>query len=95
MITGTFTVTTLDEVRALAKLGIDPAALGWTCTVVSSRQFRTVARHDNDIVFSHNLPCIAFRVRKGIAQFDAQFDGGHEWVTADGGWSLRYERRAP
>ena len=96
MITGTFTVTTWAEVRALAKLGVDPAALGWRCECIASgRGYTTVKHHrGNSSVFGSHLPVVGVRMRKGVVQFDAQFDGGHEWVTADGAWSLRYERKA-
>ncbi len=95
MIGGRFTVTEIAEAKALIALGADPASAAWRVVVTSGRDFHTVKTHGkwgNDMVSASDLRVVGFRVRKGVAQFDAKFDNGHEWVTADSAWRMTFER---
>lgn len=92
MITGNFSVTTVDEIKALAKLGVTGELTAY------ARHFFTVKRYSNNIVTGGRLAplhCRGFRVCKGVVQFDATVDGRQEWVTPYGTWEVTFERKNP
>ena len=91
MITGTFQLTTLDEVLAFRKLGVIPGNFGVEASVMCPHQF--VEARNNDPVFTNTLPVEDVRVKtvQGFRelQFKTVVDGEVIWVCAGSlSWSL-------
>lgn len=98
MITGTIKCTTVEDVKALAKLGVPIAcASGVEVTIVDYGGFTTVKHHSNDHVSGGRLRVRLLRVRRGALQVLARIDDvdSQEWVTPNGNWQIVIERNAP
>jgi hypothetical protein len=98
MITGTIKCTTVEEVKALDKLGVPMACTPIVeVTIVAYAGFTTVKRHSNDHVSGGRLRVRQLRVRRGVLQVLARIDDvdSQEWVVPNGNWQLIIDRNEP
>lgn len=95
MITGKFSITTVAEAKALAKLGVLLACSDDTEVTVYASGFTTVKNYSNNHVSASRLRVREFRVARGVPRFLARIDdkGSADWITPNGEWSMCFERR--
>lgn len=96
MITGKFSITTVAEAKALAKLGVLLACSDDTeVTVYASSGFTTIKNYSNNHVSASRLRVRDFRVSRGVPRFLARIDdkGSADWITPNGEWSMSFEQR--